>query len=261
MVELTRLTHLVILALYGLALLVDLGALAFRGRALERVALGLVVAGLGGQLLVLASRWAAGGYLPVTGLYSTLTLLAVFVVGIALYFRVRYRASKFLPGALALGLAAMAGASGGSMELAPLSPALDTPLFELHVVTSFAAYGLFGAACLVGVYRLLGIPGSESGQERRMLDESLYLGYVLFTWCMLAGSLWAYLAWGSYWTWRTKGLWSWIVWFYYSGVIHVRGRRGWQGWPLDVLSVAGFGLVLFTFLGLGLLFETSHPLR
>lgn len=94
-----------------------------------------------------------------------------------------------------------------------------------------------------------------------MLDESLYLGYVLFTWCMLAGSLWAYLAWGSYWTWRTKGLWSWIVWFYYSGVIHVRGRRGWQGWPLDVLSVAGFGLVLFTFLGLGLLFETSHPLR
>jgi len=94
-----------------------------------------------------------------------------------------------------------------------------------------------------------------------MLDECLYLGYILFTWCMIAGSLWAYLAWGSYWTWRIKGLWSTILWFYYSGVIHVRSRPGWQGWPVDVLALAGFGLVLFTFLGLGLFFDSSHPLR
>jgi hypothetical protein len=29
---------------------------------------------------------------------------------------------------------------------------------------------------------------------------------------------------------------------------------------VNTLAIAGFGLVLFTFLGLGLLFETSHPL-
>ncbi len=261
MLELTRYTHFLTLGLYGLALLVALGGLLWGREPSRRAAFWLAAGGLGAQALLLTVRWISGGYLPVTGLYSTLSLLAGFVVGIALYFGVRYRASSFLPAALALGLAALAGASGGTMDLAPLSPSLDTPLFELHVSTSFAAYGLFGVACLVGIYRLLGIPGSETRQERRMLDESLYIGYILFTWCMLAGSLWAYLAWGSYWTWRTKGLWSWIVWFYYSGVIHVRGRPRWQGWPLDVLSVAGFGLVLFTFLGLGLLFETSHPLR
>ena len=98
------------------------------------------------------------------------------------------------------------------------------------------------------------------GNERRMMDESLYLGYFLFTWCMIAGSLWAYLAWGSYWTWKIKGLWSWILWFYYSGLLHVRGQHRWQGWPLNALTLAGFALVLFTYLGLGLFFSTSHPL-
>ena len=79
---------------------------------------------------------------------------------------------------------------------------------------------------------------------------------------MIAGSLWAYLAWGSYWTWRLKGLWSMILWFYYSGVMHIRNRGRWQDWPLNLLTIAGLALTLFTFLGLGLLFsENSHPLK
>ncbi len=77
---------------------------------------------------------------------------------------------------------------------------------------------------------------------------------------MLAGSVWAYLSWGSYWTWTTKGMWSYLLWFWYSGVIHVRRRPAWQERRLDALALAGFGIVLFTFLGLGILLKTSHPL-
>ncbi len=259
MLEFTRMAHYVALGCYALAALLCLAG--WRAERLRRAGAGLAAAGWVVQVVLLAARWGRVGYLPVTGLFSTLHFLAIWLVGMALYLGWRYRARGLLPGALALGVAALAGASAGSMDLQPLSPALDTPLFLIHVATSFAAYGLFGLAALVGVYRFAGVPGSALGEDRRMLDECLYLGYLLFTWCMVAGSLWAYLAWGSYWTWRIKGLWSTVVWFFYSGVIHVRHRPAWQGWRLNALSVAGFGLVLFTFLGLGLLFETSHPLR
>jgi ABC-type transport system involved in cytochrome c biogenesis permease subunit len=260
MLELTKVAHGVSILAYGAALALVLGGLLGSRRGLQSVGVWASVVGLAVQVGLLAVRWAAGGFLPVTGLFSTLGFLSMWVMAIALYFVWRYQAVGFLPAALGLTLAALAGASQGSMNLAPLTPALDTPLFFLHVATSFAAYGLFGVAALLAGYRLLGIPGSALGQERRMLDESIYLGYILFTWCMIAGSLWAYLAWGSYWTWRIKGLWSTILWFYYSGVLHVRSRPAWQGWPLNLLAIAGFVLVLFTFLGLGLLFTTSHPL-
>lgn len=212
------------------------------------------------QLALLAVRWRAAGYLPVTGLFSTLHFLAIWVAAIGLYFAVRYRAASFLPAAMGLACVSLVWATRGDLSVGPLTPSLDTPLFFLHVATSFAAYGLFGCAALLALYRRAGIPGSDLGEERRMLDECLYLGYVLFTWCMVAGSLWAYLAWGSYWTWRIKGLWSTVLWFYYSAVIHVRRRPAWQGWPIDALALAGFALVLFTFLGLGLFFETEHKL-
>jgi ABC-type transport system involved in cytochrome c biogenesis permease subunit len=218
-----------------------------------------MVLGLGLQLLLVAVRWVASDHLPVTGLFESLHFLALWVVGLTLSFRLRHGSREVVPGGLLLALAAMGGASLGRKEIFPLTPALDTPLFFIHVATSFAAYGLFGLAAVLSLQRLAGreavIPGL-----RRMLDEALYLGYILFTWTMLAGSLWAYLSWGSYWTWTTKGLWSYLVWFFYSGVIHVRNRRGWEGRPLDALAVLGFLLVLFTYLGLGLLLTTSHPL-
>jgi ABC-type transport system involved in cytochrome c biogenesis permease subunit len=253
--------HIVTLSLYAAGLFGSGAGLFARSRVWTRAGVTAATLGLTVQTGLLVARWVSGGYLPVTGLFSTLHFLTLWVVAIALYFVLRYRAQRFLPAALGLGLLALAGASRGDMTLQPLTPSLDTPLFFLHVATSFAAYGLFGVAALLAVYRRAGWIGSELGQERRMLDECLYLGYILFTWCMVAGSLWAYLAWGSYWTWRIKGLWSTILWFYYAGVTHVRGRPRWQGWPVDALALVGFGLVLFTFLGLGLFFDSSHPLR
>ena len=260
MTELAGSVHNLTLILYAVACVATLGGALGRRPVAARVGLGLAWCGLLVQCGLLVSRWVSVGYLPVTGLFSTLHFFTIWLMGTAVYFAHRYRAQAFLPAALGLSLAALVMAGRGRMELMPLVPALDTPLFFLHVATSFAAYGLFAAGALLGLYRTLGWSGSAAGHERRMLDECLYVGYILFSWCMLAGSLWAYLAWGSYWTWRIKGLWSTILWFYYSGVIHVRSRPGWQGRPLDVLAVVGFALVLFTFLGLGLLFETSHPL-
>ncbi len=217
-------------------------------------------AGLAVQIVQLILRWRAGGHLPVTGLFETQHFLTIWVVALTLYFYVRYGASRLVPASMSLAVASLVFAVRGPSAVVPLSPAIDTPLFMIHIATSFAAYGLFAVAAILAVFRLLGVQVSEGKGTRRMLDESLYIGYILFSWTMIAGSLWAYLAWGSYWTWRIKGIWSWILWFYYSGVLHVRNRQPWQGTPLNILAIAGFVLVLFTYLGLGLLLSTSHPL-
>ena len=259
MIKTTLTLHNLSLVLYAMAAVYSIAALYFR--RLPFIAGRLIaLAGVVTQLVLLVMRWNAGSHLPVTGLFESQHFLALWMAVIAVYFSFRYRADSLLPAAMLLTVASLLFAGKGPMDVSPLTPSIDTPLFLIHVATSFAAYGLFGMAALLAFYRTIGLSGSPLGNERRMMDESLYIGYILFTWAMIAGSLWAYLAWGSYWTWRIKGLWSWILWFYYSGVLHIRNRPRWQGWPLNVLALAGFALVLFTYLGLGLLFTTSHPL-
>lgn len=252
--------HLLSLALYGTALLGSVAAffISWRFRSLlvtVPALLGLLV-----QVTQLVMRWHESGHLPVMGLFETQHFLALWVAAGTLYFQFRYRIERFLPACLLLIVTALYFAGKGPTRIIPLTPAIDTPLFLIHVATSFAAYGLFGLAALAGLYQLFNLKVARKTDGRRIMDECLYVGFVLFTGCMIAGSYWAYLSWGSYWTWKIKGLWSYILWFYYGGVIHVRNRNWWNGKPVSCLAIAGFCLVIFTYLGLGLLFKTSHPL-
>ncbi len=256
MTGLTQGLHGIALAAYAGALVASL--LAGRRPAWRRPAAALALAGLGVQLALFLLRWRASGHTPVTGLCEGQHFLAIWVVAHALALLARHRAWTLFAAAIGLAVAALAAASFGPMSVKPLTPALDTPLFFLHVATSFAAYGLFGSAALIALLRLAGGPALPAA--RAMLDESLYLGWILFTWAMIAGSIWAYLSWGSYWTWNSKGIWSYLLWFYYAGVIHVRTRPVWQGRRLDALVLVGFAAVLFTYLGLGLLLKSNHPL-
>ena len=257
MAELSRTLHTAALALYAGAIIAALAA--GRGARWRVFAAALAACGLAVQLGLFALRWRASGHTPVTGLFESQHFLAIFVVAHALSLLARHRAWGLFAASLALALAALAGASFGPTAIKPLTPSLDTPLFFLHVAASFAAYGLFGSAALTALLRLLPWRGAPAAAQA-ILDESLYLGWILFTWAMIAGSVWAYLAWGSYWTWNTKGIWSYLLWFFYAGIIHVRTRPAWQGRRLDALALAGFAAVLFTYLGLGLLLKSNHPL-
>jgi len=84
------------------------------------------------------------------------------------------------------------------------------------------------------------------------------MGYCLFTLSMIFGGIWAYLAWGTYWIWTPKELWTAILWVFYSFYLHARLRQWWTGRPMAILGMAGFGVVLFTYLGVSLLMKSSH---
>jgi ABC-type transport system involved in cytochrome c biogenesis permease subunit len=53
-------------------------------------------------------------------------------------------------------------------------------------------------------------------------------------------------------------LWTVILWLFYSLYLHARLRQWWTGSPAAVLGIAGFVIVLFTYLGVSMLMKSSH---
>jgi ABC-type transport system involved in cytochrome c biogenesis permease subunit len=48
------------------------------------------------------------------------------------------------------------------------------------------------------------------------------------------------------------------VWFFYSLYLHARLVKGWTGKPVAWMGIAGFFIVMFTYVGVGLLMKSSH---
>ncbi len=83
--------------------------------------------------------------------------------------------------------------------------------------------------------------------------QGAVFGFVFLTLGIMTGSVWAYSAWGSYWSWDPKETWSLITWLIYALMIHARYVRGWRGKRLAVIALVGFAAVLFTYLGVNYL--------
>ncbi|MGE5247418.1 MAG: cytochrome c biogenesis protein, partial [Verrucomicrobiota bacterium] len=145
-------------------------------------------------------------------------------------------------------------------KLTPLYPALDTPWFAAHVGLSFLGYGFFAAATALGCVYL------RSGGDAvyRAAGRSVSYGFSAFSAGMVCGGIWAYYAWGSYWVWTPKEIWSVIVWVYFAALMHLKTAVGqerslWWTRRLEMgATAAGYGVVLLTFLGVSLLLRSSH---
>ncbi|MBI5526161.1 MAG: cytochrome c biogenesis protein CcsA [Deltaproteobacteria bacterium] len=92
--------------------------------------------------------------------------------------------------------------------------------------------------------------------EKRVLDNTAYrvtlFAFPMMTLIIVTGAVWAHYAWGRYWGWDPKETWSLITWFVYAFYLHARITHGWTGRPAAVISVIGFAVVIFTYLGVNL---------
>ncbi|MFN3739499.1 MAG: cytochrome c biogenesis protein [Thermodesulfovibrionales bacterium] len=215
----------------------------------------LLYAGVLLELLYLFLRGKAAGRLPITGPHDTLVLFAASVALMVIIFEY-YRVRESLPYILTAIMASIFTASALGFEPlnAPLPPVLRTFWFELHVITAFIAYSLFGIGLVSGMVNL-------KGKNMTMEDiqyKSILMGYSLFSFSMITGGIWAYYAWGSYWLWTPKELWTTILWLFYSLYLHLRLKgQKWQRFYVS-MGMAGFGIVIFTYLGVSLLMKSSH---
>jgi cytochrome c-type biogenesis protein CcsB len=151
-------------------------------------------------------------------------------------------------------------------DVVPLAPALQAPLLlTVHVGAAIAAYAVTGLAFVATVGELvqaragdrLGLLPSAAAC-RALAHRAVLVAFPLLTVAIALGSVWANLAWRSYWSNDPKELAAAGTWLIYAAYLHVAGRSDRAGRLAPWLLVAGFAAVLFTFLGASLLFPGQH---
>ncbi|MDD3249185.1 MAG: c-type cytochrome biogenesis protein CcsB [Smithellaceae bacterium] len=228
--------------------------------------------GLVAQSVALVLRWKASydlgfGHAPLSNFYESLIFFAWTIVLLYLLMERRLKNRSIGVFVLPVAFLIMAYASiapGMNQRIEPLIPALQSNWLTSHVLTCFMGYAAFTVAFALGImYFVKKTAGERPGLFIRLLpsefqiDELMYscaaLGFIFLTLGIVTGSVWAHYAWGSYWSWDPKETWSLITWLVYAVMLHARLARGWRGRRMAVMTVVGFGCVLFTYLGVNLL--------
>ncbi|MBW1798470.1 MAG: c-type cytochrome biogenesis protein CcsB [Deltaproteobacteria bacterium] len=150
-------------------------------------------------------------------------------------------------------------------HIQPLIPALKSNWLISHVITCFFGYAAFGLSFGLSIMYLLKRLDNDDRKniflklipQKGILDELNYqmvvIGFLMLTLGIITGSVWAYSAWGSYWSWDPKETWSLITWLIYASVLHSRMVRGWKGKKIAILCFIGFSCVMFTYFGVNYL--------
>ncbi|MEU5403215.1 c-type cytochrome biogenesis protein CcsB [Streptomyces sp. NPDC005963] len=82
--------------------------------------------------------------------------------------------------------------------------------------------------------------------------------FPLWTFTIIAGAIWAGDAWGRYWGWDPKEVWSFITWVAYACYLHARATAGWKGRKAAVLALIAFGCWLFNYYGVNIFVDGLH---
>ncbi len=155
------------------------------------------------------------------------------------------------------------------VDVVPLPPALQSYWLVIHVFVASLGTGFFALGAGLSIVQLLKAGGSarrprflDTLPDAERLESMAYrlivVGFVFWTFTLIAGAVWAAHAWGRYWGWDTKEVWTFIVWVIFAGYIHARATRGWRGSRSAWLAIVGFAAVLFNFTIVNLFFKGLH---
>jgi len=246
------------------------------GRALG-IAMSVTTLGLVLELAGIVLRGIAAGRVPWANMYE-FTVVGTFVAVLTFRLLTLRRDVRFL-GAFVLGLSVVAlglGLTAFYIPAGAVEPALQSYWLVIHVTIAVIATGMFTVGVSASGLQLLK-ESRESGSPRLshprfgMLDqlpsvralEGLAfrinaIGFVLWTFTVMAGAVWAEHAWSRFWGWDPKEVWSFIVWVVYAAYLHARTTRGWSPKAIAWFSIAGFAVLIFNFTGVNLLLHGKH---
>ncbi|MDP9468642.1 MAG: cytochrome c biogenesis protein CcsA [Chloroflexota bacterium] len=214
----------------------------------------------------LAARTAATGHAPWSNLHEFSAGFAFAILAVFLALAIRRPISGLAPG-VALVAAALIGVSLAQPDdVRPLVPALQAPLLlTVHVGMAMLAYAIGAVAFAAALGEIVQRASRESigalpsaAVLRAAAHRAAILAFPVLTAAIVLGSVWANLAWRSYWNNDPKELAAAATWLVYGGYLHVAGRRDRWAASAPWLLVLGFAAIIFTWLGAGLLFVGQH---
>lgn len=248
-----------------------------RRRPAARAAIVLMVLAFAIHLAAVLMRAFAAGRVPWGNMYEFTSTSALIISGIYLALLVK-RDLRFV-GVLISGLVTLLltmATIAYPTPVSPLQPALQSYWLIIHVSIAVAASAIFAVTFAMSVLQLIQdrrerrlLEGGESGwafmrsvPSAKTLENFAYrlnsVGFVFWTFTLAAGAIWARDAWGRYWGWDPKEVWTFVIWVVYAAYLHARATRGWTGARSAWLSIAGFLCIMFNYFIVNTLFEGLH---
>ena len=137
-----------------------------------------------------------------------------------------------------------------------LMPALQSPLFFPHVFSYMLSYVILAKAA---VPAFQGLFANRPAGDLAALDYEAAanrvarMGFPLLTLGLVLGVWWGKIAWGDYWNWDPKELWSLISWLVYLGYFHFRHMFGLRFKRANcALLLVGLAAIILTLLWVNL---------
>ncbi len=215
----------------------------------------LLVLGIAAHLAATAARGIAIRFFPLTNKMESFNAAALSVAIVA---AVAWRPSRaYLLPLLSVLAAAMAAALALPGDLRWPPPLMRTVWYPIHVPLSFLAYAAWAAAAAAGAAWW----ARRDPAWLSLVDRLALWGFALWSLAMVTGGVWGVVAWGAWFMWDPKVIWSVILWFHYAAFVHVKLTPSMQGrdWVRPALAVAGFAFVLVAYVGTSFFFgRSSH---
>lgn len=160
-------------------------------------------------------------------------------------------------------------------EATQLMPSLRSYWLSIHVTIATLSVGLFTVGFVVTLLYLVQSrreAAADAGQGKagfmdalpkaRTLDQAAYgvhvIAYPLWTFTVIAGAIWAQVAWGRYWDWDPKEVWSFVIFVVYTAYMHARVTAGWSSKRAAYIAIAGFTCVILNYSVVNVFFVGMH---
>ncbi len=209
--------------------------------------------------------------IPIQNLSQSLSIAAFFLGCMFLFFQ--YKFDLKILGVFA---SILLSATMLIVLILPNAPIEQTSILKgfwlySHIILVFTGEAALALACGTGILYLLqekGIKAKKPGfffkrlPSLDLLDSVGYTclttGFALLTIGLITGFIYAKTIWGRFWGWDPKEIFSVGTWLIYAALLHLRLYSGWRGRKSAIMTIIGFLIIIFTFLGVNILLGGHH---
>lgn len=162
----------------------------------------------------------------------------------------------------------MVASTAWYVEADELVPSLKSYWLPIHVTVATLSVGIFIVGAIISALYLMsdrGIGGEKFWRklpEAKALEKLSYslhiIGFPLWTFTLIAGAIWAREAWGSYWNWDPKEVWTFVIWTVYAAYLHARATKNTSRRTANWIALAGFACIVINYTVVNFYFIGQH---
>ena len=153
-------------------------------------------------------------------------------------------------------------------EADELVPSLKSYWLPIHVTVATLSVGIFIVGAVMAALYLMS--DRQVGGERfwrklppaaalERLTYSLHIvAFPLWTFTLIAGAIWAREAWGAYWNWDPKEVWTFVIWVVYAAYLHARATKNTPRRTANWIALAGFACIVINYTVVNFYFIGQH---